>query len=120
MPHPFEPSAGKEVPKSEAMAWIEKYDRELRKDKDADTKSIFFGKDVLAKMLEGKSAGITFFLGLKYSEDVKKEVVNLVLVPTSDDGTLLWEASGASLKADSGGGSGTFDYGISCPPYCPK
>jgi len=119
MQNPFKPSAGNEVPQTEAKAWIEKYDHEMRKDKNADTKSIFFGKDVLAKLLQGKSAGITFFLGLRYSEDVKKEVVNLVMVPTSDDGTLLWEAAGTSAQKD-GGGYGTFDNGIPCPPYCPK
>ena len=117
MQNPFDPSAGKEVAKSEAVAWIEKYDREMRRDKDTDTKSIFFGKDVLAKMLEGKSAGITFFLGLKYSDDVKKEVVNLVLVPTSAEGTLLWEGTEASAQNSAGS---AFDFGVPCPPYCPK
>jgi hypothetical protein len=117
MPNQFEPSAGKEVPKSEAMAWIEKYDSEMRKDKDTDTKSIFFGKEVLAKLLQGKSAGITFFLGLKYSEDVKREVVNLVLVPTSSDGTLMWEGTGATQEKN---GGSAFDFGTPCPPYCPK
>ncbi|HTF16651.1 MAG TPA: hypothetical protein VK658_01190 [Chryseolinea sp.] len=118
MQNPFDPSTGTEVTKSEAMAWIEKYDREMRKDKDADTKSIFFGKAVLEKMLEGRSAGITFFLGLKYNEDVKKEVVNLVLVPTTSDGTLLWASSSATALND--GESGAADFGTPCPPYCPK
>lgn len=120
MPNQFEPSVGKEVTKSEAMAWIEKYDREMRKDKDSDTKSIFFGKDVLAKLLEGKSAGITFFLGLRYSEDVKKEVVTLVMVPTSEDGTLLWKSTTTLEKRADDGGYGAFDTGLPCPPYCPK
>lgn len=120
MPDQFKPSEGKEVPKSEAMAWIEKYDSEMRKDKDADTKSIFFGKDVLAKLIQGKSAGITFFLGLRYSEDVKKEVVNLIMVPTSEDGNLLWESSETTQNLADDGGYGAFDIGFPCPPYCPK
>jgi hypothetical protein len=120
MPNPFKPSAGKEVTKAEAMAWIEKYDREVRKDKDADTRSVFFGKDVLSKLLEGNSAGITFFLGIRYSEDVKKEVVNLVMVPTSEDGTLLWESLAALEKRADDPGYGAFDNGLPCPPYCPK
>ena len=118
MTNPFGANAGTSVSKAEAMPWIEKYDREMRKDKDADTKSIFFGKDVLTKMLRGKSAGITIFLGLKYSDDVKKEVVNLILVPTTEDGTLLWEASSTTRLDD--GDAGAFDYGAACPPYCAK
>jgi len=120
MPNSFKPSAGNEVPQSEAKAWIDKYDREMRKDKNADTKSIFFGKDVLAKLLQGKSAGITFFLGLRYSEDVKKEVVNLIMVPTSEDGNLLWESPATSQTRADDGGYGAFDNGFPCPPYCPK
>lgn len=118
MSKPFDPNAGKEVSKSEAMTWIDKYDKEMRKDKDADTRSIFFGKDVLLKMLEGKSAGISVFLGLKYSDDVKKEVVNLVLVPTTEDGTLMWGGVNASVQKDAPPAS--FDYGTPCPPYCAK
>ena len=118
MTNPFGLNAGTSVSKAEAMPWIEKYDREMRKDKDADTKSIFFGKDVLAKMLHAKSAGITIFLGLKYSDDVKKEVVNLILVPTAEDGTLLWDASSTIGMDD--GEAGAFDFGVPCPPYCPK
>ena len=117
MANPFDPNTGSPVSKEEALGWIEKYDRELRPDKDIDTKSIFFGKDVLQKMLDGRAAGITFFLGLRYSEFAKKDVVNLILVPTADDGTLLWAGAnpGALPNAD-----GAFDIGAPCPPYCPK
>ena len=99
------------------MDWINRYDKEMRKDKEVDTKSIFFGKDVLAKMLTGKSAGITVFLGLKYNEEAKKDLVNLVLVPTTTEGDLLWKDSSASLRDDDGG---AFDFGTPCPPYCTK
>jgi hypothetical protein len=118
MANPFNPDKGSHISKEEAMAWIDKYDREMRKDKEKDTKSIFFGKDVLAKMLKGKSAGISIFLGLRYSEFARKEVVNLILVPTTEDGSLLWEASSATaLESDD---SGAFDEGFPCPPYCAK
>jgi len=118
MADPFNPDKGSGVSKEEAMAWIDKYDREMRKDKDTDTKSVFFGKDVLAKMIKGKSAGISIFLGLRYNEDFKKDVVNLILVPTTEDGTLLWDATSATaLESDD---SGAFDFGLGCPPYCAK
>jgi hypothetical protein len=118
MEKPFNPDKGAGISKAEAMAWIEKYDREMRKDKNVDTKSVFFGKDTLAKMLKGRSAGVSVFLGLRYNEEANKDVVNLILVPTAEDGTLLWDASAATaLESDD---SGAFDYGVGCPPYCPK
>lgn len=118
MTNPFDPKSGSPVSKADALAWIDKYDREMRKDKDTDTKSIFFGKDILAKLLVEKSAGITFFLGLKYNEDFKKDVVNLILVPTTSDGTLLWDSSSAKALGD--GDAGAYDVGTPCPPYCVK
>ena len=117
MATPFDPNTGTPVSKADALAWIEKYDSERRLDKNVDTKSIFFGKDVLLKMLDGQGAGITFFLGLKYSDLAKKDVVNLILVPTTEDGTLLWDAAGLSAKAAD---DGAYDVGTPCPPYCPK
>lgn len=117
MANPFDPNTGTPVSKSEAMDWIDKYDRNLRSDKDKDTKSIFFGKDVIANMLTGKSAGITVFLGLKYNDYAGKDTVNLILVPTSDDGTLLWDHLKTSVQASD---DGAYDIGTPCPPYCPK
>jgi len=117
MENPFNPNIGTPVSKSEAMAWIDKYDKENRLEKDKDTKSVFFGKDVLMKLLQGDSAGITVFLGLRHSDFAKKDVVNLVLVPTSDNGTLLWQGAMPSAKASD---NGAFDVGTPCPPYCAK
>lgn len=115
----FNPNEGSRISKADAQSWIDKYDKEMRKDKETDTRSIFYGKDVLMKLLsEPGSTGITFFLALKHSEHVKKEVVQLVLVSTTKDGTLLWGDADASLRADSG--AGAFDIGTPCPPYCPK
>ena len=118
MANEFKPNVGGKVSKKEAMEWIEKYDKEI-KDKSKDTKSIFYGRDVLLKILsiEG-SAGITFFLGLKYNEAVGKDTVQLVLVPTREDGTLIWADDNSAAKV--GDGMVAFDGGYGCPPYCPK
>ena len=116
----FKPTTGARVSKKDALAWIEKYDKEMRVDKKKDTKSMFYGRDALLKLLaEEGSAGITFFLALKHSEHVKKETVQLVLVATTEDGTLLWGDESASPKGG-GGGAGTYDFNLPCPPYCPQ
>ncbi|MEJ1236961.1 hypothetical protein WBG78_02465 [Chryseolinea sp. T2] len=118
MPNEFNPKSGTGVSKEDAKGWIDKYDALYRKDKETDTKAIFFGKDVVAKLLVGKSAGITIFLGVKYSDIVKKEVVNLILVPTTEDGTLLWDKTSTTALNDSD--AGAYDVGTPCPPYCAK
>jgi hypothetical protein len=115
MANEFKPGVGGPVPKVDAQKWIKKYDDEHRPDKTKDTKSIFFGRDILLKLLEQKDcAGISFFLAKKHSDYAGKETVNLVLVGTREDGTLIWPAEGKD------GGSGTTaDAGTLCPPYCP-
>jgi hypothetical protein len=120
----FKPNVGDKISKKEAMEWIEKYDKEMRKDKLKDTRSIFYGRDMLLRILsEEGSAGITCFFALRYNEAVKKETVHLVLVPTREDGTHIWgEDSGPAKikgkgKADTGGAV-AFDGGVQCPPYC--
>lgn len=108
------------------MEWIDKYDKEMRKDKLKDTRSIFYGREMLLRILsEEGSAGITFFFALKYNEAVKKETVQLVLVPTREDGTHIWGeekvSSKSKVKAASVkpiGGAIAFDGGVQCPPYC--
>ena len=117
MANEFKPNVGGKVSKKEAMEWIEKYDKEMRSDKAKDTKSVFYGRDVLLRILsEDGSAGITFFLGLKYNEAVKKDTVQLVLVPTREDGTFIWSDEDPASKI--GGGAVAFDGGFQCPPYC--
>lgn len=132
MPNDFKPNIGKRVSKKEALKWIEKYDKEMRPDKAKDTKSIFYGRDVLLRILSKEgSAGITFFLAMKYNEAVGKDTVQLVLVPTREDGSLIWPkeesesdakaltatANAASLESTEGG---AYDNSITCPPYCPN
>lgn len=115
MANNFPPTIGGSVPKKEAEIWIEDYDREHRKDKEKDTKSIFFGKDVLLELLnQDGCTGISFFLASKHSDYAKKKTVNLVLVGRKEDGTLLW---GSDTGKDSGD-PGTVDTGLACPPVC--
>jgi hypothetical protein len=121
----FKPNVGTKISKKDAMEWIDKYDKEMRKDKLKDTKSIFYGRDMLLRILsEEGSAGITCFFALRYNEDVKKETLQLVLVPTREDGTHIWseETTVAKEKGKSaigkGGGAVAFDGGVQCPPYC--
>ncbi|MEO5977171.1 MAG: hypothetical protein ABIS36_16640 [Chryseolinea sp.] len=114
----FNPTVGSRVTKKDALSWIDKYDNDMRPDKKKDTKSMFYGRDALLKLLaEEGSAGITFFLALKYNEVFKKDTVQLVLVSTTEDGTLLWGDDNAKAG---GGGAGTYDNNLPCPPYCPK
>ena len=109
MANEFKSSVGVKVSKAEATTWIDKYDQVMRKDKAADTKSLFYGRDALLKMLsEDGTSGITFFLALK-PDDTGKEVVQLVLVPTKEDGILIWNDDNTA-----------YDFGTPCPPYCPK
>ena len=115
----FSSNVGTKISKKEAKAWIEKYDKEVRKDKKNDTKSLFYGRDALLKILsESGSAGITFFLALKYNKAIKKDTVVLVLVPTTEDGKLIWPDD--AIAAKSPGGAVAFDGPLPCPPYCPK
>jgi hypothetical protein len=117
MANEFKANVGGKVSKKEAMEWIEKYDKEMRKDKSKDTKSVFFGRDILLRILsEEGSAGITFFFALKYNESVKKETVQLVLVPTREDGTFIWPEEDSARGGV--GGATAFDFGFPCPPYC--
>lgn len=115
----FPPSAGSAISREQAREMIDKYDKEHRKDKDKDTKAVFYGRELIEKILNQSTevTGITFFLGAKPSQWAKKDVVQLVLVGTTADGTLLWPVSGAGKDMSDGGTAG--DDGISCPPTCP-
>src|SRR6188768_3195989 len=128
MAHKFKPNVGKKVSKTDAQDWIDKYDKHHRHDKDHDTKSIFYGRDALLKLLAAEeSTGITFFLALRPDEDTGKDRVQLVLFPTREDGSIIEDAnaaakssasslvSTASVKDDT---SGPVDNGLPCPPAC--
>lgn len=114
----FPPSAGSAITREEAREMIAKYDKEHRKDKDKDTKSVFYGRELIEKILNQDGVtGISFFLGSKPNQWAKKDTVQLVLVGTKEDGTLLWPVSGAGKDMPEGGTAG--DSGLSCPPSCP-
>lgn len=116
MANEFKKTVGSEVPKKEALKWIEKYDNDHRRDKGKDTKSIFFGSEMIRKILDQPGCtGISFFLGLKHSDYAKKETVNLVLVGRLENGTLLWpDIDGGKDGPDGFVG----DTGLPCPPDC--
>jgi hypothetical protein len=118
MAHQFKPSEGKAISKQEAVDWIAKYDREHRKDKERDTKSVFYGREIIERLLKQEGvAGISFYLASKYSDYAKKDTVQLVLVGTKEDGTVLWPEDGAGKDGDGGTAA---NAGLVCPPYCPK
>jgi hypothetical protein len=113
----FVPSVGTPITREEAREMINKYDNEHRKDKEKDTKSIFYGRELIETILKQDVAGITFFLGSKPNLWAKKDTVQLVLVGTQEDGTLLWPSATSGKDMPDGGTAG--DNGLSCPPSCP-
>lgn len=113
MANDFKPNIGGKVLKKDADEWIKKYD-DAKPDKEKDTTSIFFGKDFLQEILRTEGAsGISFFFAKKYSEYAGKDVVDLVLVPRKEDGTLLWPSSDGK-----DGNNAAYDSGKACPPTC--
>jgi hypothetical protein len=115
----FPPSAGSAITREEAREMISKYDKEHRHDKEKDTKSVFYGRELIERILKQDVAGITFFLGAKPNQWAKKDTVQLVLVGTKEDGTLLWPSAASSSGKDMPNGGTAGDDGISCPPICP-
>ena len=118
MANDFKPTVGARVSKAEAEKWIKQYDNDKRVDKKADTKSVFYGTETLQAILKTpNAAGISFFFAKKYSSYAGKEVDTLVLVPTAEDGTLIWPTDPSGK--DEGDPYG-WDDGLQCPPTCPK
>jgi hypothetical protein len=120
MANEFKKNVGGQVSKKDAQKWIEKFDKERKK----DTKSVFFGKDVFDSIFADSTVtGVSFFFARK-GDGNGKDADDLVLVGTREDGTLVWTdeppSPGAEMKAADGGGSSTYDTGIQCPPYCPR
>jgi hypothetical protein len=105
----FKSNIGSKVTKTMAREWIDKYDRERRQNKETDTQSVFYGKDALMDILaKGGCTGISFFFALKPDQS-GVETVQLVLVGTREDGSLMW-------PEDSG--NSAYEFGTPCPPYC--
>jgi hypothetical protein len=115
MANNFSPKDGGKVPRSDAEKWMKKFDDE-RPDKAKDTKSVFFGKEFLQKILDTpECAGISFFFAKKHSPHAGKEVLDLVLLPRKEDGTLIWPTSTDGKDGDN---ETAYDTGRPCPPYC--
>jgi hypothetical protein len=116
MANEFKPNVGKQISKADAVKAIDKFDKERKK----DTKSVFFGRDAILALLSlPGSTGISFFFSRKFDDGQKKDIDDLVMVATSEDGTLLWTDNAAKTTLDPTG-SNTYDVSITCPPYCPK
>jgi hypothetical protein len=116
MANEFKANVGKQVAKADAVKWIEKFDKERKK----DTKSVFFGREaILAVLSLPNCTGISFMFSRKYDDGQKKDVDDLVMVGTTEDGTLLWNDNAPKPTLDATG-SNTYDFSVTCPPYCPK
>lgn len=110
----FKPNVGAQVPKSDALKWIDKFDKERKK----DTKSVFYGREAIEAILSDPTvAGISFFFCRKPGHD-GKDSDDILMVGRREDGTLTWNDLPPEASNKRGGGSQTFENGISCPPYC--
>lgn len=117
----FNPTDGGLVTRADAEKWIKKYDDEKRKDKKHDTKSVFFGKDVLQRIINTPgAAGVSIVFAMKPNPHAGKDTDNVVLIPTKEDGTLIWTDSTGGENKDGGGGSFVWNAGRICPPDCPQ
>jgi hypothetical protein len=116
MPNAFDPNVGGMISRPEAEQRIERYDTDERRDKNNDTRSVFFGKDFLQKIIDTDGAsGISFFLAKKLDERSGKEKIDLIMVPTSPEGKLLWPEYLAGDRSI----EGAYDRSTICPPDCP-
>jgi hypothetical protein len=122
MANEFKPSVGKKIEKSEADKWIQKYDNEYRKDNKAQTKSVFYGRDVLLDILSKDGcAGISFFFCVQPNKAEGKDALGLVMAGTTEDGQLMDNSDTTTLaKASATSTYTTYDSGTHCPPYCSK
>jgi hypothetical protein len=109
----FKKNVGGPVPKADAEKWIEKFDKERKK----DTTSVFLGKDVFDTIFSDPTVtGISIFFARKMKDG--KDFDDVVLVGRREDGTLVWNGGGtSSATATTEGGNGS-NTGLTCPPYC--
>jgi hypothetical protein len=117
MANEFKKNVGAQVSKQDALKWIEKFDKERKK----DTKSVFYGREAIEAILADPTVtGISFFFARK-SNGNGKDYDDLVLVGTREDGTLVWNDNApAQTLGTSSSGSNTYETGYPCPPYCAK
>jgi hypothetical protein len=110
----FKPGVGQQVSKTVAQEWIARYERERM----SDTKSVFFGRNALLAILSRDGcSGISFMFARKYDDFQKKDIDDLVMVGTTEDGRLMWTEAEPKIEDI---GSNTYDQSRPCPPYCPQ
>ena len=115
MANQFKPDAGNQVSKSDAERWIADYQQM----NPGQTQSVFYGRIAIEKILADSTlTGIRFFFCRK-QDSAGKDYNDLVLVGSKEDGTLVWNNNPPAQKLDDPGGSGTYENGSPCPPYCP-
>jgi hypothetical protein len=119
----FKPDIGKQIAKSEAIKWKDKYEKDRKK----DTESVFFGRDAILAILSSGCAGISFIFVRKKKDESSGDETDknykddLVMVGTTEDGVLLWNDNPPTTSATSlTAGSNTYDQSHTCPPYCPS
>lgn len=118
MANEFKPTVGGKVSKADADKWMKDFDNQYRPDKKKDTKSVFFGRDIIEKILSDQTCtGISFFLALKDNATLGKKTINLVMIGTQLDGKLLNGIAASSSVMDDG--DTTSNGGITCPDDCP-
>jgi hypothetical protein len=115
MANEFKRNVGSKVSKADAKQWIDKFDKERKK----DTKSVFYGRDAIMSILSNPSVtGISFFFCRKPKSDKTGDMDDLILVGTFEDGSLNLGESDTLTKLDDG--QGTYENGLPCPTYCPQ
>ena len=111
MANEFKKNVGSKVSKQDAEKWIEKFKKERKK----DTESVFYGKDAFDAIFSNPDVtGISFFFARKPNKQ-GVDADDIVLVPTKEDGTLIWETTKDGITT-----SDVIETGLTCPPYCPK
>jgi len=115
MANEFKKNVGGPVPKATAEAWIEKFDKERKK----DTTSVFIGKDAIDAIFSDSTiTGISIFFARKMKDN--KDFDDVVLVGRRENGELVWNGGGSTSTGGvttMDGGNGT-NSGLTCPPYC--
>jgi hypothetical protein len=114
MANEFKKTVGAQVWKKDALKWIDKFDKERKK----DTQSVFYGRDAIEEILKDQTVtGISFFFARKPNQE-GKDYDDLVLVGRREDGSLIWNDNPPTATLNSATGSNAYENGISCPPYC--
>lgn len=116
MANEFKRTVGSQVSKADAKKWIEKFDKERKK----DTKSVFYGRDAIEAILSDETVTGISFMFCRKPNGKGIDADDLVLVGTREDGTLVWNDNAPAEINSLDAGSATYDKSAQCPPYCPQ